>query len=72
MTQLINRVEDGSVPDRDRLAAALEDANIPTLLLVLAHLTGDEKWLSGRYRPQRGPVLDDNDSGSLPEDVQAE
>lgn len=72
MTQLINRVEDGSVPDRDRLAAALEDANVPTLLLVLAHLTGDEKWLSGRYRPQRGPVLDDNDSGSLPADVQAE
>jgi 4-hydroxyacetophenone monooxygenase len=72
VTQLINRVEDGSAPDRDRLAAALEDANIPTLLLVLAHLTGDDKWLSGKYRPQRGPVLDDNDSGSLPEDVQAE
>ncbi|MFI5623293.1 flavin-containing monooxygenase [Nocardioides sp. NPDC051685] len=72
MTQLINRAEDDSAPDRDRLAAALEDANIPTLLLVLAHLTGEEKWLSGKYRPQRGPVLDDNDSGSLPEDVQAE
>jgi 4-hydroxyacetophenone monooxygenase len=72
VTQLINRVEDGSVPDRDRLAAALEDANIPTLLLVLAHLTGDEKWLADPYRPQRGAVLDDNDSGSLPEDVQAE
>ena len=72
MTQLINRAEEGSVSDRDRLAAALEDANIPTLLLVLAHLTGDGRWLSGKYRPQRGPVLDDNDSGSLPEDVQAE
>lgn len=72
MTQLINRVEDGSVPDRDRLAEALEDANIPTLLLVLTHLTGDPKWLSESYRPRRGPVLDDNDSGSLPEDIQAE
>ncbi|WP_202033241.1 NAD(P)/FAD-dependent oxidoreductase [Nocardioides sp. WS12] len=73
MTQLINRVvEDGSVPDRDRLAAALEEANIPTLLLVLTHLTGDAKWLEEPYRPQRGPVLDDNDSGSLPDEVQAE
>jgi len=54
------------------LAAALEQANVPTLLLVLAHLTGDEKWLDEPYRPGRGPVLDDNDSGSLPPEIQRE
>ncbi|MGY4101864.1 flavin-containing monooxygenase [Nocardia sp. R16R-3T] len=53
--------------DVDRLAAALEQANIPTLLLVLTQLTGDDKWLSEPYRPVCGPVLDDNDDGGLPE-----
>jgi len=58
--------------DVDRLAAALDEANIPTLVLVLAQLTGDDRWLHEPYRPRRGPVLDDNDSGSLPEEVQRE
>jgi len=55
-----------------QLALALADANIPTLILVLAQLTGDEKWLSDPYRPVRGRVLDDNDSGGLPEEIQQE
>jgi len=38
----------------------------------LAQFTGDEKWLNDPYRPHRGPVLDDNDSGGLPEEIQAE
>lgn len=63
-------------PDEDhgpeRLAAALAEANVPTLLLVLAQLTGDTKWLDEPYRPCRGPVLDDNDSGSLPVEIQEE
>lgn len=54
------------------LRAALDVANIPTLLLVLAHLTGEDRWLQEPYRPRRGPVLDDNDSGSLPEEIQQE
>jgi 4-hydroxyacetophenone monooxygenase len=58
--------------DPEGLASALEEANIPTLLLVLAQLTNDEKWLQEPYRPGRGPILDDNDSGQLPEDVQRE
>jgi len=56
----------------ERLAAALAEANVPTLLLVLVQLTGDEKWLDAPYTPAQGPVLDDNDSGSLPEEIQAE
>jgi len=62
----------GDVNGAGELAAALEEANVPTLLLVLAHLTGDEKWLDEPYRPARGPVLDDNDSGSLPSEIQRE
>jgi 4-hydroxyacetophenone monooxygenase len=56
----------------EQLRTALDDANIPTLLLVLQHLTGDNKWTSGPYRPLRGKPLDDNDSGGLPPEVQVE
>jgi 4-hydroxyacetophenone monooxygenase len=56
----------------EHLRAALQEANIPTLLLVLAQLTGDPGWLEEPYRPRRGAVLDDNDSGGLPEDLQQE
>ncbi|ODU07002.1 MAG: hypothetical protein ABS80_24355 [Pseudonocardia sp. SCN 72-51] len=39
--------------DDDSLREALESANIPTLLLVLAHLTGDRAWLAEPYLPSR-------------------
>jgi 4-hydroxyacetophenone monooxygenase len=51
---------------------ALRGANIPTLVAVLAHLTGDDKWLRAPYAPERARGLDDNDSGGLGADVQAE
>ena len=51
---------------------ALPSANVPTLLMVLVHLTGDRKWLSERYQCSRITGLDDNDSGGLPEEVQEE
>jgi 4-hydroxyacetophenone monooxygenase len=54
------------------LDAALPCANIPTLLMVLLHLTGDTRWLGDRYQCTRIHGIDDNDSGGLPEDVQAE
>lgn len=56
----------------ERLQASLEDANLPTLLLVLQHLTGDQKWTSPPFRPVRGKPLDDNDSGGLSPEIQAE
>jgi 4-hydroxyacetophenone monooxygenase len=56
----------------ERLQVALEDANIPTLLLVLQHLTGDSKWTRPPYRPVRGKPLDDNDSGGLSVELQSE
>ncbi|WP_075296847.1 MULTISPECIES: NAD(P)/FAD-dependent oxidoreductase [unclassified Pseudonocardia] len=58
--------------DVDRLRQALAGGNIPTLLMVLAHVTGDDSWLEGDFRPQRPKGLDDNDSGGLPDAVQAQ
>lgn len=54
----------------DELRAALSSANIPTLLMVLVHLTGDDRWLEPPFKPTHAQGLDDNDSGGLPEDVQ--
>ncbi|MBC3191793.1 NAD(P)/FAD-dependent oxidoreductase [Pseudonocardia sp. C8] len=50
----------------DDLRAALAEANLPTLQLVLAQLTGEEDWLDGEFRPTRTVALDDNDTAGLP------
>jgi 4-hydroxyacetophenone monooxygenase len=55
----------------EQLRAALKDANLPTLLLVLAQLTGDERWLADPFRPTRAKGLEDHDSAGLSEDDQA-
>jgi 4-hydroxyacetophenone monooxygenase len=53
------------------LSAALEEANLPTLLLALAQLTGDEKWLREPYIPVRPKGPGDNDSGGFSPALQA-
>jgi 4-hydroxyacetophenone monooxygenase len=55
-----------------RLAAAIELANIPILLPVLVQLTGDDRWLAAPYLPERNRGLDDNPSGGLPAEIQAQ
>ena len=35
----------------NEIRAALDDVNLPNLLLVLASITGDDQWLSEKYRP---------------------
>lgn len=57
---------------RERLVKAIDSANIPTLLMVNTQLTGDLGWLSERYRPTPTRGLEDNDTGDLPADIQAE
>ena len=47
-------------------------ANIPTLLAVLVQLTGDERWLKAPYLLSRPRGIDDNDSGGLSAEIQAE
>ena len=58
--------------DAERFAEAVGLANIPTLLMVLVHLTGELRWLEDPYRPVRARGLGDNDTGGLPEPIQAE
>lgn len=58
------------------LHAALEEVNLPTLLLVLAQLSGDDRWLSERYQPQpivapEGSLFSD-DSGDFAPEIAAE
>jgi 4-hydroxyacetophenone monooxygenase len=52
------------------LRAALEEANLPTLLMVLAHLTGDDRWLDAPYRPTRPKGAGDHDSGGFSAEMQ--
>jgi 4-hydroxyacetophenone monooxygenase len=56
----------------DWLAAAIRTANVPTLACLLVQLTGERRWIEGRFVPTRTRGLEDNDSGGLPEQVQAE
>jgi 4-hydroxyacetophenone monooxygenase len=58
--------------DDEQLRAALQSGNLPILLLVLAQLTGDRKWLAEPYRPSRARALNDNDSGGFDPERQAE
>lgn len=59
-------------PDRARLVAAARAGNMPTLIMVLYHLTGDERWLHRPYAPARNYGLGPNDTGGLPEAVREE
>ncbi|MEU6561577.1 flavin-containing monooxygenase [Nocardia nova] len=54
----------------DDLRAALREANLPTLLLVLAQFTGDGAWLREPYLPTRTRALNDNDDGGFPPEIQ--
>jgi 4-hydroxyacetophenone monooxygenase len=56
----------------DDLRAAATMGNIPTMLMALAFLTGQSTWFEPPYRPTRTKALDDNDTGGLPEETQAE
>jgi len=56
----------------DRWREAIALANLPTLIPVLVHLTGDLKWLDDPFRPMRTRGLGDNDNGGLPDRIQEE
>ncbi|ODR11292.1 flavin-containing monooxygenase [Mycobacterium shimoidei] len=58
--------------DRARMVAAARTGNMPTLIMVLYQLTGDERWLRPPYAPSRNYGLDPNDTGGLPEKVREE
>ncbi|RVQ65020.1 NAD(P)/FAD-dependent oxidoreductase [Croceicoccus ponticola] len=58
--------------ERAWLGEAVKLANIPTLAAMLIQMTGDLKWIEGRFVPTRTRGLDDNDDGGLPDAVQDE
>ena len=58
--------------DEELCAEGVALANLPTLLMVLVQLTGELRWLEDPYRPRRAWGMGDNDTGRLPEPVQAE
>jgi 4-hydroxyacetophenone monooxygenase len=58
--------------DDAELQRAVEEGNLPLLLLVLSLLRGEKRWLEPPYRPTRAIALDDNDSGGFAEEQQEE
>ena len=58
--------------DLSHLADALENANIPALSVVTYQLTGDRRWISDDFRPARARGMDENRSGGLSGEAQAE
>jgi 4-hydroxyacetophenone monooxygenase len=65
-------IRTGITLTEEQIAAAVEKANIPALLMVLYQATGEERWLADPYRPTRGKGLGDHDSGGLPEEIRDE
>ncbi|MFQ3302675.1 MAG: 4-hydroxyacetophenone monooxygenase [Planktomarina sp.] len=47
------------------LRAAVDVANIPTLLLVIVQMTGDLSWLKDPFKPSTNKGLGDNPDGGL-------
>ena len=48
----------------------LQHASIPTLIMCLAQITEDDRWLEEPFRPKRDTNLFADESGGLPADVQ--
>lgn len=72
---MANSSASAPVDDRvfaDTVRAAVRDANVPTLLMVLVQLTGETQWLAPPYRSSKGRGLSENDTGGLPAEIQDE
>ena len=67
-------LETGQVGE-DELRSYLRSANIPSLLMVLFQLTGNERWITAPFRPAqqvRGTASADDDTGGLAPELQDE
>ncbi|MBV8924135.1 MAG: NAD(P)/FAD-dependent oxidoreductase [Bradyrhizobium sp.] len=61
--------------ERDKqldLSSAIAEGDIRVLLMVLVHLTGDEKWLEPPYRPKRDVRLIPDPDAGVPLEIQHE
>ncbi|MDT2005773.1 FAD-dependent oxidoreductase [Rhodococcus opacus] len=55
--------------DLERLDEIVSSANLPSLLMSLFQLTGDEKWLNAPYQPKPPRGMSDNDTAGLNEQL---
>ena len=54
------------------LSSAIAEADIRCLLMVLVHMTGDERWLEPPYRPKRDVRLIPDPDAGMPKEIQDE
>jgi 4-hydroxyacetophenone monooxygenase len=54
------------------LASAIAEGDIRVLLMVLVHMTGDERWLEPPYRPKRDIRLIPDPQAGVPREIQDE
>ncbi|XSC45809.1 NAD(P)-binding protein [Bradyrhizobium sp. RDT10] len=54
------------------LSSAIAEGDIRVLLMVLVHMTGDERWLEQPYRPKRDVRLIPDPHAGVPPEIQAE
>ena len=66
------RPVDASQIDYELLRDGIGKANVPSLIMCLVQMTGNERWMKPPYTPQRGRGLDDNDDAGLSEELQDE
>ena len=71
MRDVANRITELPGTDKE-LLDALQDANVPTLLMVMVQLTGEHSWMSERYAPApivapEGSMFPDDSGGYSPE-----
>ncbi len=57
---------------REEIARILQAADVPVLLMVLYQLTHDMRWLQPPFQPKRDISFFADESGGMPEEVQAE
>ena len=54
------------------LSSAIAEGDIRVLLMVLVHMTGDEKWLEPPYKPKRDVRLIPDPDAGVPKEIQDE
>ena len=54
------------------LSSAIAEGDIRVLLMVLVHMTGDERWLEPPYKPRRDVRLIPDPHAGMPEEIQDE
>src|SRR6266545_4481645 len=54
------------------LSSTIAEGDIRVLLMVLVHMTGDERWLEPPYKPKRDVRLIPDPQAGMPKEIQAE